>query len=769
MRCRIVQLTGLAVCTLVFVALACAEPIHGTVSDASGAVIPNAVVQLLSSGNMIAETQTNSHGEFSFPIEQAADNQQTGTVYQVTATAEGFAPASRRVRLFRAAELRISLVLNVAAENQRIDVNGQLTVFKDQFDMNQVRVSPARDLGEALVSLDGVWKIRKAGIANDLVIRGFQQNNINVTVDGSRTYGACPGHMDPAAQHVDFAEVERVELTKGAFDVENQGSLGAMVNIVTKTPGVGLRLAPSFSAGSYAYYNPSLTASYGNQLFRILGGYSYRTSDPYEDGSGRPFTAYANYTADAGRNRAFNINTGWINADFYPTDNQRISLAYTRQQAGLILYPYEMMDSDRDNADRATVKYSVHDLSNRLRNLRVETYLTQVKHLMTDRLRTTAMDGKWSMLADAASRVVGGKVEADLGRDLTFGVESYYRNWNVPTYMQMGGMLTADLIVPNVDTRTLGSFLIYHHTLSDRLQLNGGLRFDHAAMRVMAGNASTDLYYQFQNTRRTSNQDNYPSGNLRLTVALPGSAELFVGAGTTGRLPDAEERYLSRGMGQGASVGDPVLPVTRNTEASAGLVLKHGRSYVRPDLFYSNLTDYILVNDQPQINMGMGGMGASARSYTNVNARIYGGELSYAAAFTHSVSLSGGLSYSRGTVDRKMSAGVMSTNLPEIPPLRTWAALRYVYRSLFAEIGGTAVSRQSLVDADLLETPTAGYGVMNVKLSFTHSKLSYSFSIDNLLNHYYYEHLSYYRDPFASGVKVPEPGRNFFVQVKYSF
>jgi iron complex outermembrane receptor protein len=58
---------------------------------------------------------------------------------------------------------------------------------------------------------------------------------------------------------------------------------------------------------------------------------------------------------------------------------------------------------------------------------------------------------------------------------------------------------------------------------------------------------------------------------------------------------------------------------------------------------------------------------------------------------------------------------------------------------------------------------------MNVKLGASYSKLSASFVVDNLLDHYYYEHLSYFRDPFASGVKIPEPGRNFFGQVKVSF
>jgi len=116
-----------------------------------------------------------------------------------------------------------------------------------------------------------------------------------------------------------------------------------------------------------------------------------------------------------------------------------------------------------------------------------------------------------------------------------------------------------------------------------------------------------------------------------------------------------------------------------------------------------------------------------------------------------------------------MGVNVLSHNLPEMPPLRVWSALRYAHRWAFAELGTVAVNRQSLVDADLNEVPTAGYGLLNLKLGFTHRKLSGSFTVDNLLDRFYYEYLSYYRDPFASGVKVPEPGRNLFGQLRYSF
>lgn len=73
------------------------------------------------------------------------------------------------------------------------------------------------------------------------------------------------------------------------------------------------------------------------------------------------------------------------------------------------------------------------------------------------------------------------------------------------------------------------------------------------------------------------------------------------------------------------------------------------------------------------------------------------------------------------------------------------------------------------MSSDLNESPTAGYGLLNIKLGATYRKLSASFTVDNLLNRFYTEYLSYYRDPFASGVKVPEPGRNFFAQLRYSF
>ena len=143
--------------------------------------------------------------------------------------------------------------------------------------------------------------------------------------------------------------------------------------------------------------------------------------------------------------------------------------------------------------------------------------------------------------------------------------------------------------------------------------------------------------------------------------------------------------------------------------------------------------------------------------------------MAYGVTPTSALSLTGGGSYTRGAATPLPSANVLSRNLPEMPPLRVWSSLRYARRWAFAEFGATAVNRQSHVDGDLNEAPTAGYAVLNVKFGITYRNLSASFTVDNLLNRFYYEYLSYYRDPFTAGVRIPEPGRNVFAQLRYSF
>ena len=104
-----------------------------------------------------------------------------------------------------------------------ITVKAKKETFQDSLEVREIRESNARDAGEALEKLEGISKIRKGGIANDIIIRGMSKDNINVLIDGQRLYGACPSRMDPAAFHVDFAEIDLINVIKGPYNVKKPG------------------------------------------------------------------------------------------------------------------------------------------------------------------------------------------------------------------------------------------------------------------------------------------------------------------------------------------------------------------------------------------------------------------------------------------------------------------------------------------------------------------------------------------------------------------
>ncbi len=623
-----------------------------------------------------------------------------------------------------------------------------------------VMESFAKDPGEALSRMAGVWKLRKGSIANDVVIRGFQRANINLLFDGVRIYAACPNRMDPPAFHIDFSEVKEIEVVKGGFDVRNYGSLGGVVNIRTEEPPKGFSTRLNLSTGSFSYFNPSARVSYADDRFSVLAGYSYRFSKPYRDGRGKRFTEYVNYREKD--TTAFRVNTAWAKIGFTPTKDSKLELSYTAQRARDVLYPYLMMDSPKDDADRIR-------LGLELGNVRISLYNSRVDHLMNNSKRTSST----FMETRAKTNTYGLKGEFLLKRDILVGIEAFNWNWKAKTTMMDKSQNT----IPDVDLRDLGIFLEYKRTLSSKLTLSAGIRLDTTRTKASKGLANTRLYRIYHNTESTSKTDTYPSGNIQISYRPSKALKLFAGIAYSVRVPDAQERYFALNrMGSlekklGDWVGNPKLKPSKNREIDVGVEWSSGRLNVKAELFYSSVKDYIVLYKQEATVRISSMMDANtyARSYANVNARILGGELKGSYAITDTLFLLGSLSYVRGTKNLKAHLGIKDKDLAEIPPLRADMSLRYDNGRFFFQVEGVLSASQSNVDSDLGEGKTSGYGVINLKAGGSYKGIRITAGVENLLDKFYYEHLSYLRDPFSSGVKVPEPGRSLYLSLSYSF
>jgi iron complex outermembrane receptor protein len=319
--------------------------------------------------------------------------------------------------------------------------------------------------------------------------------------------------------------------------------------------------------------------------------------------------------------------------------------------------------------------------------------------------------------------------------------------------------------IPNVNTTVNGGYVNWDHRLSHRLMLGASARLDTAHMYVRAANANSNLWRLYTGHENPSSRDTVPSANAHLNAGLGESLEAFASVASTVRFPDAQERYFNRNDW----VGDPSLEPVRNNELSVGMSFRRNRRYAKLLAFYSSVDNYIYVRRAPAL-MG-GGMGSTStvRAYGSTDPPLYRKEMTYGTAIHANWMLSGGLSFVRGSKDAQSQLGAFSTTLSEMPALRGRTSLRYGTRLWFAEIEAIAANAQRRVNPELLETPTAGYATLNAKAGWHTGAVTVTLGLDNVLNRLYYESLSYQRDPFRGGVRIPEPGRTLFVSIGYRF
>ncbi|HET8733806.1 MAG TPA: TonB-dependent receptor, partial [Anaeromyxobacteraceae bacterium] len=662
----------------------------------------------------------------------------------------------------------------------------------DTLEVREVRETPARDVGEALDQQLGAAKIRKAGIASDVTLRGMKRDDVNVLVDGARVHGACPSRMDPPAFHLDYAEVDRVEVRRGPFDVSQPGGLGGLLDVRTRAAGQGLGTELNVGYASAAAVASSGVIAYGKERAGLLLGGSFKQSEPYRSGDGRNITEAVPATLggapNPGRFRdtsdhqtAYDVRSGWAKLNLLPAEGQRLELAYTRQSADDVLYPYLLMDGIADATDRVSASWSAGALGP-LSRARGEAFWTRVAHDMDDRGRCSAaatpatcegaLPERWSMRTEGRTWTSGGKLEGVVGDpgelELRAGADLLVRNWdNVTTRIRRaapGMPYASEASIPDVTQTMAGAYGELKRPLGGGVAATAGARLDVAYSRA-AGDRS-DLYAAFrpETVPARTRTDVLLGGNVQLDWEVGAGASLFAGYGHASRVPDAQERWmaLSGMMGKPTWLGNPSLRPVQSDELDAGGRYAAGGVLLRAQAFHAWVSDLVVLAPLAVTPAG-GGAPMTARTYENVRARLWGGEASARVALPLRLVASASLTYTLGQNER---AG---TPLAEMPPLRTSVSLRHDARFFFAEVEEQWAARQDRVDPALGEQPTPAWFITSVRAGVAWRGVKAFAGVRNLLDRQYVEHLSYQRDPFASGVKVPEPGRTFYSNVQYSY
>jgi iron complex outermembrane recepter protein len=630
------------------------------------------------------------------------------------------------------------------------------------------------DLAEALSkNVPNISLVRRSGIANDILLRGQKRDNLNILVDGAKICGACPNRMDPPTSHIIVDNIDGIEIIEGPFDVENFGTLSGAVKINTRKPKSGLHGRADLNIGQYDYRKGAATINGGIDSIKALVSVSGEKGGQYKDGNGNNLSEQMdNILASSNTQRykdeyknadAFEKKVSIMSKLFFDiTDNRKLSLSYTGNRSSNILYPNSPMDAVSDNSDILNLNYSIKNLGYFSKAVDLGYYFSRVAHPMSNKFRVNsgsdAINEKISTLStDMHGLKLINTVGLDHGSELKFGIDSSIRNWN-GKYQGKGSQLPIDglLSIDDVNTQNIAAFAELNKKY-DSLNLKIGARFDHTEIEPGDSFNEPSNYYNSVN--------GFIYGNYKLNNFF----SIFSGAGRSTRVPDARELYfhgsnIVDGNPVNPQSGTPDLNQTRNTEVDLGFKTTSSLLKFKTKVFYSRLNDYIYYNSNKTIN-----------NFENIDASIYGMDLSGSIIATEKFYLDFGMAYQRGRKDDPLE-GQKDKDLADIPPLKGTSSVNYNYiKNLSACIELVAAPSWYNYDKDNGEQHLDGYAIVNIKLKQQIiNGLLLTAGADNVFNETYtvsntYKDLTLLSDGTGNVMLLNEPGRYFYINATYSF
>ena len=629
------------------------------------------------------------------------------------------------------------------------------------------------DLGEALFKQSAsVSLVRRSGIANDIRVRGQKKDNIVVTIDGTKVHGACPNRMDPPISHILTNNVDYIEINEGPFNVEDFGVLSADIKVHTIKPEEGFEGEVNLGTGSFGYKKAAINLSGGSKDIRFLLSASTENGGQYEDGNGDDFagqiernvkeglvSSSAQYQDKYKDLDAFTKQTFMAKMFWDITQTQELRLSYTANRSDDILYPSSKMDALYDDSDIYNIEYIAKDLGEYSKELYVQIYQSEVEHPMSTKYRV--MGAQMYMTHALTTKTQGAKIKNSFDLDnhtLSVGLDYSLRNWD-------GGYYNNDKPLPvakfhsiwDVDTENRALF-IEDSVKMDKVILDLGLRYD------MTDVASA-------NPMQTSNTYDELGGYVLATYYANSSTKYFAGLGRSSRIPDAKELYWVGSMGN--TIGTPDLKNTVNYEVDLGVEKQYENITLKAKVFYSKLQDYIAFNAS-NTKIMMDKM-VSVNAYENVDATLYGFDLSGTYVATESLYFDYGMAYQRGEKDTPLS-GQTGTDMPDIAPFKFNAAVNY-------DVGGNLSLRAEVIAADSWdnidyengEQVLDSYTVVNLRASKGFGQnFEVLVGIDNVFDTTYavsntYKDLILLTLPNNDVMLMNEPGRYFYANIKYRF
>jgi len=643
------------------------------------------------------------------------------------------------------------------------NVNVESTMITEVSQNAQVSADLAQALSSSVPSID---MSRRSGIANDIYIRGQKRDNISVDIDGTKVCGACVNRMDPPTSHILTNQIETVEVVEGPYDVENFGTLSGGLKITTKKPTMKPQAEVNFGIGSWGYKKIGASASGGTERIRALISASYETGDQYEDGDGNtlaeqrdkygftppasptnPDSRYASQYKDI---EAYTKKSIMTKLFVETLENQELRLSYTGNRSDDVLYANSKMDAAYDDSNIYSIEYNIDDVTKEYKNINIQYYYSDVDHPMDTKYRNSGATSYKTNHLKTSMQGVKLKNSFELkSYKFLLGLDGSRRMWEGEMYsttVATGAEGTHSVSLTHTETDNKAIFAKGEKSFGD-LKIETGARFD--TTEIVPDNAASYI----------KNDYTALSANILATYSLDTKNSIFLGFGSSARVPDARELYPTVDN----ITGNQNLKQTKNREFDLGYEAAYESFTFKAKTFYSMLEDYIYLKHTSP----------TAYTFENIDGTVYGVELSGSYFATDDITLDASASYKRGK--KASTATQPDRDLADMAPLRGKVGVNYEYKKdSQATLEMQASDKWDDIDSDSGEQELSGWSIYNAKIKHAIDKTTtLTVGVNNIFDTTYIESNSYVDlillNSSGTTMLLNEPGRYFYTNLTFKF
>lgn len=604
---------------------------------------------------------------------------------------------------------------------------------------------------QQLDQISGLSMIRRGNYAFEPAFRGLNSNQLTVTIDGMKIFGACTDKMDPVTSYV-----APDNLAKACMDQTgdcNASCNMASLDLRTKK----LSLAKTKPSG---FVNSGFNS---NGFGRVLNG-EVKFSNGKSALSGQAFfTKSDNYIAGGGEEILFTQYTK-LNASLHYKrkfgDNANLSFKYIADRAYDIGYAALPMDVSFAGGDILALDFKQHIGKEILQGYHVKLYGNRIEHIMDD---TKRPDVAMHMDMPGLSQTLGAFGVATL----QFGEHSLrikpevfrHRAYAEMTMYPTGEAAMFMLTWPDVVRFSKLLSFVHKHKVNHRISSENFLVFEQQSNEVKSELGLKQLQAVGHNIDAPINRLAYQL-KTEWSYRINRANQFKLKLAQTQRAPSTSEAfgyYLFNNQDGYDYLGNPMLENEQSTQMEFTYSTGYKSLSVHLNAYQYWINNYIIGQNSELDAMTIGATGV--REYVNLpQAVLQGIELNGQYAIHKNLKWLFQASYSLGKDNN-------NNWLPLISPFRSTNQWSWLVKGYDINLTWNYAADQNRIADYFGETRTAEYHLIDANISHQFklgkNSLTANAGVVNLFDVSYVDHLDWN--------KIQRPGRSVNLSLRYSF